>query len=157
MVSSSTTISVSCASKKSRSPKPQKKITVKVKTQQVSFSSLSISLCIFKLFHCWSDNILFLFFIFPKIVFCKFLPLTLSFFFHKLYQIFLVFFLLLFEKFPRKKKNSHLCFFSYTNFFLKISLRKGYKLKRKWKCTLYLNRVEKRMFTRLVMVHIWIN
>ncbi|KAF3580696.1 hypothetical protein DY000_02029779 [Brassica cretica] len=34
MVSSSTTISVSCASKKSRSPKPQKKITVKVKTQQ---------------------------------------------------------------------------------------------------------------------------
>ncbi|KAF3556984.1 hypothetical protein F2Q69_00011442 [Brassica cretica] len=43
MVSSSTTISVSCASKKSRSPKPQKKITVKVKTQQVSFSSLSLS------------------------------------------------------------------------------------------------------------------
>ncbi|KAF8088799.1 hypothetical protein N665_0529s0004 [Sinapis alba] len=34
MVSSSTTISVSCASKKSRSPTPQKKITVKVKTQQ---------------------------------------------------------------------------------------------------------------------------
>ncbi|XP_018438033.1 small ubiquitin-related modifier 5-like isoform X1 [Raphanus sativus] len=34
MVSSSTTISVSCAPKKSRSRTPQKKITVKVKTQQ---------------------------------------------------------------------------------------------------------------------------
>ncbi|KAF8108784.1 hypothetical protein N665_0104s0099 [Sinapis alba] len=34
MVSSSTTISVSTASKRSRSPTPQKKITLKVKTQQ---------------------------------------------------------------------------------------------------------------------------